>query len=75
MYNNLHFYLIVLHSKPVEPKFEIRKKTYLPKGHLILVIPGLVSIDHVHYQTPQLFSTGHAVVTLKVEIEAVRIEK
>ena len=45
------------------------------QGLLILVILGLVSIDHVHYQTPQLFSTGHAVDTLKVEIEAVRVEK
>ena len=33
-------------------------ETYLPKGCLILVIPGVVSIDHVHYQNPQLYSTG-----------------
>ena len=30
-------------------------KTYLPKGCLILVIPGVVRIDHVHYQNPQLY--------------------
>ena len=32
-------------------------KSYLPKGYLIQVIPGIVSIDHVHYQNPQLYST------------------
>ena len=32
-------------------------KTYLPKGCLILVIPEIVSIDHVQYQNPQLYST------------------
>ena len=34
--------------------------TYLPKGYLILVIPGIVSIDHVQHQNPQLcmYSTG-----------------
>ena len=31
--------------------------TYLRKGYLILVIPGIVSIDHVQYQNPQLYST------------------
>ena len=32
--------------------------TYFPKGYLTLVIPGIVSIDHVQDQNPQLYSTG-----------------
>ena len=37
-----------------------------------------MSIDHVHYQNPQLYTTGHgdyAVDTLKVEIKAVMGKK
>ena len=47
MDNNLHFHQILHLSKTVVPKFKIRLKTYLPKGYLISVIPGIVSIDHV----------------------------
>ena len=57
MYNNLHFhksYIIVdLWYKNL--KFD---QTYLPKGYLMLVIPGILSVVHVHYQNPQLYSTG-----------------
>ena len=55
--NNLHFYQILHHSKPVDQNLKF-DKTYLPKGYFILGIPGVVSIDHVHYQNPQLYSTG-----------------
>ena len=47
MDNNLHFHQILHLSKTVVPKFKIRLKTYLSKGYLISVIPGIVSIDHV----------------------------
>ena len=57
MYNNLHFhksYIIVdLWYKNL--KFD---QTYLPKGSLMLVILGILSVVHVHYQNPQLYSTG-----------------
>ena len=33
-------------------------KTYLPKGYLILEIPGIVNTDYVYYQNSPLFSTG-----------------
>ena len=45
MDNNCHQ---ILHlSKTVVPKFKIILKTYLPKGYLFEVIPGIVSVDHV----------------------------
>ena len=43
----------------------------------ILVIPGIVGIDHVHCQS-KLTTINHgayAVDTLKLEIEAVKVEK
>ena len=46
---------IVVSQRYQNLKFD---KTYLPKGYLVLVIPGVVSIDQVHYQNPQLYSTG-----------------
>ena len=32
-------------------------KTYLPKGYLIFVISGMVSLHQVHFQNAQLYST------------------
>ena len=63
MYNNLIFFFkfsksyIIVNLWYQNLKFH---KTYLPKGYLVLVIPGVVSIDQVHYQNPQLYplSTG-----------------
>ena len=57
MYNNLHFHQILELSKPGYQNLKF-DNTYLPKGYLILVIPGIVSIDHVQDQNPQLYSTG-----------------
>ena len=51
-------------------------KTYLPKGYLVLVIPGVVSIDQVHYQNPQLYSTGIMVwIPWKWKLRRLKIEK
>ena len=55
--NNLHFHQILHHSKPVVYQNLKLEKTFLPKGYLILVIPGIVSIDHVHYRNSQLYNT------------------
>ena len=57
MYNNLHFHQILQLNKPGYQNLKF-DNTYLPKGYLILVIPGIVSIDHVQHQNPQLYSTG-----------------
>ena len=32
-------------------------KNYLLEGYLILVIPGIVSINHVNCKNPQLYTT------------------
>ena len=51
-------------------------KTYWPKGYLVLVIPGVVSIDQVHYQNPQLYSTGIMVwIPWKWKLRRLKIEK
>ena len=51
-------------------------KTYLPKGYLVLVIPGVVSIDQVHYQNPQLYRTGIMVlIPWKWKLRRLKIEK
>ena len=56
--NNLHFHQILHHSKPVIYQNLKLDRTYLPNGYLILVISGIVSIDHLHqYQNPQLYNT------------------
>ena len=55
------------------------KLTYLKeaKGYLTLVIPGIVSIDHVHCQSKSIniYHEACAVDTLRVEIEAVKGRK
>ena len=51
-------------------------KTYLPKGYLVLVIPGVVSIDQVHYQNPHLYSAGIMVwIPWKWKLRRLKIEK
>ena len=52
-------------------------KAYLPKGYLVLVIPGEVSIDQVHYWNPQLYTEhgDYGVDAMKVEIEAVKVAR
>ena len=46
-------------------------------AHGLLVIPGIVSIDHVHCQSKSItiYHEAYAVDTLKVEIEVVKVEK
>ena len=45
--------------------------------NLTLVIPGIVSIDHVHCQSKSktIYRKAYAVDTLKMEIEAVKGRK
>ena len=50
-------------------------KTYLPKGYLIFVISGMVSLHQVHFQNAQLYSTRLVLWTIKVEIKAVKGRK
>ena len=80
MDNILHFHRILRHTKPVGPKFKIRKKRiYLKKakGYLTLVIPGIGSIDHVHCQSKNItiYREAYAVDTLRLEMEAVKGRK
>ena len=57
MYNNLHFHQILELSKPGYQNLKF-DNTYLPKGYLILVIPGIVSIDHVQHQIHNCIARG-----------------
>ena len=80
MYNNLHLQRILRHTKPVVPKLKNSTKlTYLKeaKGYLTLVIPGIVSIDHVHCHSKfiTIYHEAYAVDTLKVKIKAVKGRK
>ena len=51
-------------------------KTYSAKGYLVLVIPGVVSIDQVPYQNPQLYSTGIMLwIPWKWKLRRLKIEK
>ena len=79
MYKNLHFHQILHHSKPVVPNFKL-DKTYLPKGYLILEIPGMVNTDYVYYQNSPLFCTGLMLGTTlsifwKWKLRRLRVEK
>ena len=52
------------------------EKTYLPKGYLVLVMRGVVSIDQVHYQNPQLYSAKIMVwIPWKWKLRRLKIEK
>ena len=46
----------------------------MPKGYLISVIPGMVSIDHVDYENPQLYNT-RLVRLVKASKESTRFVK
>ena len=76
MYNYLHFHQILHHSKPMIPFINLKlHKTYLPKGYLICSNP-LSSRHRSRCQNPQLwYHKAYAVDSLKVEIEAVKVEK
>ena len=71
-------YFVILNLCFQNLKLE-KKRTYLKeaKGYLILVIPGIVSIDHVHCQSTSttIYHGAYAVNTLKVKLRLLKVEK
>ena len=69
MYINLHLHRILRHTKPVVPKLKIRQNLNETKGYLTSVIPGIVSIDHVHCQSKSMtiYSRLHLPVNARAQ--------